>query len=253
MKYSGEELVEALTEIIYNEEFVNRAGEYLVNERSLDMGHFRVLWTLSGTDHTPFKSLERSGLAKSWLFESSLFIPAVSVSDPNRIEGYDIRYLGTNPRRTRYFKIQREPNSFLLYNIGDVVEHPEYPLVITEGATDAETLRSLELKINVISPLRNRHGIPFCMFLHSIADKIYIAYDQDKEGNKSKDKILKTFDITPELRHKIKPLTYLGKDPNKSLVDFGIKQLRERLEKQIDFDQNTGHKRMETALRNIKV
>lgn len=247
MKYTGE-IVGYITEHLYKDIFVNNAEEYL-QSRGISNSKINYPWFLTpDSDRLSMYIHDKSLL---WYLESSLIIPIVNIYKV--IVGYDIRYLGFNEKRPRYIKVKLEEDYPMIYNLRDVIENPYYPLVITEGAMDCESLRSLNIPVNVISPLRNRFGVPFCRFILSLSDNIYLCYDRDKAGIDASKKILSTVDVDYEFRNSIKVLNYSGKDPNDALIGVGGVKLKLELERQIDFNTRIKPKNLETFEQNLKI
>lgn len=220
--------IQELANVVYTSENMERANQYLAT-RGLDGTKFRFPWVATGTDQRPFERFRK------WysppLFVESLYIPVPSIQNPKVLEGLDIRYLGENPARTRFIKFKRDSQgSIMIYNFHSILEHPDWPVVVTEGAMDCESVNKVGLSINVVSPLTAQFGLRWCATLHAMSDKVYILYDNDEDGMKSTKKISESVMISSEVSKEFQYLSCLGgKDPNQVLCNSGKDFLKRSL------------------------
>ena len=166
------------------------------------------------------------------IFLDCLFIPITEVTDPTILAGFDVRYVGTEQGKIRYKKFKADPEQPLIYMTHSLEEiNSEKPVIITEGAIDAESLRFLGHP--VLSPLTAQHNIRWALFLWAVSSRIYIAYDNDEDGKKSTRKLLEHVSIDPKVQQGFKALSYMGVDPNGVLCGHGQKYLETILGAQI--------------------
>lgn len=221
--------IQSLSNVIYTQEGIQKAQEYL-KSRDLDSSKLRYPYTISSGDENIFKQF--SSLYPPNIFLDSLYIPIVSILDPNYLVGFEVRYLGSKSFRTRFHKFKLDQNTLLMYFSKDIekIEDDE-PIIVTEGIMDALSVE--QLGYTVISPLTALHNLKFCLFLYSISNNIYIMYDNDTTGRKACSNLMKGVSLDLEIQKSFNPIIYTGKDPNQALLERGEDYLKQILRNQI--------------------
>lgn len=224
-----------LASVVYTPENIQRAEEYLYNVRGIDPSRMEFPCALTGPETYIYEPIR--SIYPPYMFTDSLFIPIrdVTKSGETALAGFDIRYLGEATYRTRYQKIKRDEQTEMIYGALRAVKSPRNtPLIVTEGVIDGESFPKLDgLEYNVVSPLTSMSAHWFALFLYSLSDNIWIAYDNDTDGIKAAKKLLDNLSFSDEVRSCFKVLTYRGKDPNQGLLTFGASNLRMLLESQL--------------------
>ena len=203
-------------------ENINNAKEY-IKSRKLDSSNFKYTPYLS-SDLSTFVKINSEIYKEDWLSDS-LFFPIVDI-DKNLI-GFDVRYLGQNEERIRYYKLKESSASLFNYNSSSILEKAEY-LFVCEGVIDLESLSycikdSYFSEYSLISPLTCLTNFKYLELLLMCKKQIVICYDNDSAGIKAKEKI-KTFCKENKISN-INYLNYLGKDINESLIRYGKEYL----------------------------
>ena len=218
-----------LSNYVYTPDGIANAGLY-AKSRGIFPEDFSFPWTITGSDPAHFLPFKH--LYPPWLFVDSLFIPIVDFEDGQTLVAFDVRYLGTDPRRTRYMKFKTDKTEVILYGTRPLESIPnDCPVIITEGAIDAESLRFLGYP--VISPLTALHGLRFLAFLRAISNNLYFAYDNDSGGMNAKKRIQEECSFDPEFANQVRFLSFSGKDINECLKTFGQDYLQKVLMSQI--------------------
>lgn len=226
-----EQFVMWLWEIVYTQENVWRANEYLRTVRGLDPAKLRVPWVLTGPDPTPFMGLS-AWKKRPDLYADCLFIPIPDLSFPagNVLAGFDIRYCGPRQDRARFLKEKRRPDIPLIYNVHEALTSPYG--IVTESAIDSETIR--QLGFCSISPLTALGTPPFTIFCHAMFERIFIAYDNDSNGIQQARRLVEHAEKAgPDVASNFVPIIYRGGDPNDALRKYGPDMLRQSLEGQV--------------------
>lgn len=222
-------MIQELCNLIYTVENIERAKEYL-RGRKINPDLLRYPPIITGKDSTPYSYFQKKYHPE--FFTDCLYFPIVDITDSKRLIGFDVRYVGADPKRPRYYKLKDDPNSFLLHFTEDLDKiEVNKPLIVVEGIIDGETLR--DLGFPVLSPLTAMHSLKFCCFLKAISNNIYICYDNDEAGKKSVANILQEISIDPDFRKCFKFLNYSGKDVNQAAKDYGKDYILNILKAQI--------------------
>lgn len=225
----NQDFIDRLSQIVYTEEGITLARYYL-EARKIDPDQMRYPCTVTGANDSLFS--EFSSLYPVSVFVDSLYIPIVDITDPKKLVGFDVKYLGISSFRTRFHKFKITPETFMLYfskNI-DIIGDGE-SVIITESFIDALSLE--QLGYTVLSPLTALSNLKFCLFLHAISDRIFLMFDNDDTGRKATQKIMKNVSLDFDLQKCFKPIIYSGKDPNEILVSQGPDYLKLMLNSQI--------------------
>lgn len=216
MAYSlAQTTLDLLSKKVCTKENQERASKYLKEKRKLIAEDF--LYTPFYTSNlSKFVENNRSIFWQDWLSDS-LYFPIVSLNKEKLI-GFDVRYLGKDPSRTRYYKIKVEDCTFFNYNSKSIFEENS-TLFLTEGIIDLETLRVILKKAkfgpySIISPLTCLTNPEYLKILLFSFTRIIICYDNDDAGNKAKSKI-KAFAKKEDLKDFFF-LDFLGKDINEN-------------------------------------
>lgn len=220
--------IQSLTGMICTQGGMDKAREYLIS-RGINPDLMRYSFSATGGNEAPFKIF--SNLYPANIFVDSLYMPVLDIQEPTHIIGFDVRYLGDASFRTRFHKFKVSPDSLMMYcskNIQDIVN--DEPIIVVESIIDALTIE--QLGYTVISPLTSLHNIKFCLFLHSISDKIYFMYDNDDTGRKALQKIMKNVSLDMDIQKCFRPIIYSGKDPNQVLMSLGSEYLENILKMQ---------------------
>ena len=214
----GEKFIDLLSNVIYTQENIDRAKRYL-SVRKIDFKSLKHPWVLTGSDISVFKVLGRYPVGRyPEVFINSLFVPIVDIEDDKELIGYDVRYCGDESNRLRFVKFKKNYESLFLYYTHNFSEiDKDCPVIITESAIDAESVRGFGLP--VVSPLNAMNHVRFCAVLRAISSKIYVMYDNDETGLQSAKKIIKNFSVDKELSTGVKLISYTGKDPNYCLCN----------------------------------
>lgn len=233
-----ENFIDELAATIYTEESIRHAANYWRN-RGVDPTRmpFPSALTPSGTrQYEKFSSVN----FQSFIFEECLFIPIVEIEtclDPvPRLAGFDVRYQGLSPLRTRFQKFKRSPETVLMYNIRSALEFPDRPLIVTESVSDAQSLIQTDLPINVISPLTASKNLRFLAFLHGLSNNVYFMYDNDPTGTKARKTLSDYIETDMQAPLEFRFINYAGNDPNDILKTHGSngqKYLRDILMDQV--------------------
>lgn len=218
-----------LSNYVYTPEGIEAAKTY-AKGRKLDPEAFSFPWTISGSDPDHFRIFKH--LYPPWLFTDSLFIPVVDFEDGQTLVAFDVRYLGNDPKRSRYMKFKTDKTQPILYFTRPLEAIADAcPIIVCEGAVDAESLRFMGYP--VISPLTALHGLRFLAFLRAISKNIYFAYDNDAGGMQAKQKIQEECSFDPEFSNQIRFLSFPGKDINDSVKAVGRDYLKQFFNTQI--------------------
>lgn len=223
--------LDLLSKKILTKENAERAKDYINQKRKLDSTKFLYTPFVTG-DLSKFVESNQSIFYKDWLSDS-LYFPITSFKSKEVI-GYDVRYLGKNPDRTRYYKIKVDNSSLFCYNTRCLFEKKEL-LFVTEGVFDLETLRHIINQSQIfssytaLSPLTCLTNPNFLKLLLMSFKKIIICYDNDDAGNNAKKKIMK-FIKNEGLQH-VFFLDHLGKDLNDAYRTLPISFLNNSLER----------------------
>lgn len=222
------EFVDHLAHTIFTPENLER-GQAYVRSRGLSPDKLPYPWVVSGPETLPYEPY------RFWyptqIFADSLYVPILDMRDPTgrTLAGFDVRYIGPDQHRLRYHKFKRDAQTQLFYNFHGSLKKPY--VIVTEGAIDAQSF--MQLGYHAIAPLTALAAPRFALFLYALAERIYLAYDNDTDGMKATGKILKAVGGTPVIAAAFSALTYKGKDPNDGLKLFGPDYLTALLRNQI--------------------
>ncbi len=213
--------IERLTNIIVSDEGKEKAKAY-VAFRGLVYEKLKFAWFLSGGEVSKF-----SGVSRPNRFVDSLFIPILNPLDQS-VLGFDIRYCGGAVGRIRYTKVKAVTRLPFFYNLHSVLcSDKNKPIVVVEGAMDAETVLQLGLDVEVLGTLTTYQNFEFILFLASLSSKVLIMFDNDDGGLKAKKAIFDKIKDFPALQNTFINVGYRGKDVNKALTTFGSKYLKQ--------------------------
>jgi hypothetical protein len=217
-----QEFIQDLSNSVYDAASVRRASDYCLT-RKLNMSEFSFPWALTSEFSVLFNKFRN--YYPPDVFTRCLYIPVTEIIDGRTLVGFDARYVGDEEHRLKYRKFKAGPHIAMVYsthNFSDI--DPTKPVLVTEGAIDAESLRFF--------------GCPviFVMFLASLSSKVYLMYDNDDNGRAAVQKILKIASMDEELTHQIQPIIYSGEDPNKVLCQSGRGYLEKVLSSQVELD-----------------
>ena len=219
---------------IYTPENIQRAAQYLAS-RGIDANKMYAPCARTPRGSGPYEFLK--DLFNPFIFEDSIFMPVehleTSIKDTPELAAFDVRYLGELESRTRYQKFKANQDVFLVYGLRDIMAHPEYPLIVTEGILDSESVRQLGLPLNTISNLTAAHNEKWVSFLLSLSSNIWFAYDNDDAGRKATKNILESVKDDPESQCCFNILAYPEKDLNKALCTIGHAALKELIQTQM--------------------
>lgn len=233
------DFIDYLSSVVYSPENLERAYGYL-KKRSVDMSKFRYPWTVTGQSVVPFKIFDTDTFEKKYppyIFTESLYIPITDITNPTRLVGFDVRYVGVDDRRLRFHKFKRSESDVMFYYTKPIYEiGSSESLIITEGAIDAESIA--QFGWNVLSPLTANHNLRFLLFLYTITDHIYFMYDNDSTGKRALEQIMGAVDISDQIRNSFHTIPYTGKDPNQTLCSLGRDYLGYMIQNQINIGQH---------------
>lgn len=213
-----------LANVVYTEENIERANQYLI-ERKINPTNLQYPFTITGSDLAPFGQFRDSH--RILIFTDSLYMPITDLENPSKLVGFDVRYMGTNPIRTRFIKFKESPQTNLIWYSKPVSEIGiNEPLIVTESIFDALSIKAV-VDFPILSFLNAMSHQRFCYFLYAITNNINTMYDNDDAGRKATQRITKMVSSSPEIAKCFKPILYNGKDPNQVLVDRGSAYLEE--------------------------
>ena len=241
MSYNiSKEILELLNIKIQTEKNYLNAKNYLLTNRKLKIETFKEKPYLT-ENLSRFVELNSSIFKHDWLSES-LFFPIVEFNPndtSNNIIGYDVRYIGKNKDRTRYYKIKAEGSRLFNYNAKDIFNKND-TVYVCEGIIDLETLNSILKKQNknnysIISPLTCLTNVDYIKLLLYSFKNVIIVYDNDTPGMNAKSK-LKAFKTSEKLSN-LHFFNYLGKDINDSYKTLGEYSILNGVQ-EIDFEMS---------------
>jgi hypothetical protein len=217
-----------LLSVLYTDENVARANKYM-QLRELESKGLEFPWVATGKNSKPFDFLGTERIP-SWMYTECLYIPLIDVSSTqgDYPVGLDVRYIGSNPNRVRYRKIKRAKECPLLYNFHRARKSES--IVLVEGAIDAESVRLLGYE--ALASLTALGTDRYAQMLYSLDTPIYVMFDNDYEGRKATMSLMKYFEALGALQQ-IKPIVYLGKDPNQAYTTYGYSYMKTCLNNQI--------------------
>ena len=222
------EFVDHLAVTIYTPENLERGRLYL-KSRGLAPEKLPYPWVHTGPELIPYEPYR--GFYPPQIFADSLYVPILDMRDPTgaTLAGFDVRYTGPDQHRLRYHKFKRDAQTQLFYNFHGSLRKPY--VIVAEGAIDAQSF--IQLGYHAIAPLTALADPRFALLLYALAERIFIAYDNDADGMKATAKLLKTVAGIPVIANAFTALTYKGKDPNEGLKQFGPDYLTALLRNQI--------------------
>lgn len=200
-------------------------GERYLKSRGLNPSLIRGKWLVSGSDVSPFMRFKDKYPPQ--IFTDSVYIPIYDIGDASgeTLLGFDVRYIGSVSGRLRYHKFRSDNRSPLIYGLHDALDSRH--IFVTEGAADAEAIRVCGFA--AISPLTALKTPRFLQFLYALGSKVYLAYDNDKDGKSATEKLIMGVIGDVSARERIKAVSYSGKDPNWALQNLGVTHLRNEL------------------------
>ncbi len=211
-------ILELLSNKICTDNNYKKAKEYLKSKRGLNSDLFKYRPFLTG-DVSKFVEMNESLFKNDWLSDS-IFFPLYSIEN-SKLIGFDVRYVGGDSNRTRYYKIKLNDSKFFNYGAEDIFKNNKIAF-ICEGVIDLETLRCITLYSNdysFLSPLTCLTNKDYLETLLCCFEYVVIAYDNDSSGTSAKSKI-KKFKQDNSLEN-ILFLNFLGKDINESFLHLG--------------------------------
>lgn len=218
-----ENFIDELAATIYTEESIRHAADYW-RRRGVDPTRMAFPSALTPAGTRPYEKFSSVNFP-SFIFEECLFIPIIELETcfdaSPRLAGFDVRYQGINPLRTRFQKFKRSPETVLLYNIRSALEFPERPLIVTESVSDSQSIIQTDLPINVISPLTASKNIRFLAFLHGLSNNVYFMYDNDPTGVKARKTLSDYIETDMQAPLEFRFINYIGHDANAILTSNG--------------------------------
>lgn len=214
------EFVDAIANLTYTAENIERARQYC-KRRGINPDLFTFPWTASGSDPNVFNALRDFDVRiNPHHFTDTLFIPIPAVESlPTKpsLAGFDCRYMGDLAFRNRWIKRKRTPETLLVYNVHAALKGDAH--IITEGAMDAEAFRTVGFEaIGALTALKSPR---FVHFLYALGSKIFLAFDNDPDGQKAATWIMDYAAKYQGCLPIIKPLQYHFKDPNQAIEKMG--------------------------------
>lgn len=221
--------IDLVSNLVYTSDNITRAAQYL-RRRGLDPDKINPPWTFTDKRERLYAPL------REWLppfmFTESLFIPIPNVENPRVCEGFDVRYLGEDPRRSRFHKLKRSVESITIYGWHHAVS-TDGPVLCTEGAIDAESINQLGLKVKAVSPLTRMRGLKWIYTLRLLSTNILVMYDNDTDGQKATRSLVKELEGVPDSNGRIRAVSYRCKDPNEALTTLGKEMFKTLLKPQL--------------------
>jgi hypothetical protein len=218
--------IDELSGLVYTEDSIGRAKEYLIG-RGIDPDRMKYPSALTSDSEYRFKKFAKKYNYPSRIFINNLYIPVIEMLDPESLAGFDIRYCGIISSRIRWAKFKRSTRTLMVDGFYEAVLNIGKPVVVVESIIDAETIRCLDLPVNVITPLSAVCSIRFASFLYMLTNKVLFMYDNDEAGQKATQRMLEYVGVSTEVYSRFKRVTYKGKDPNESVEIFGKEHLTE--------------------------
>jgi hypothetical protein len=224
------EFIDELANVIYNKENIERANQYLI-KRGINPQQLKFPYTLTDDVEANFWRFRQDFPPQ--IFLNNLYIPIIDIKDHTKLVGFDVRYIGDDPRRVKFNKFKRGKDYTFIYNFCSFRENLDRPILVLESALDVESVRGLGLNLTCISFLSAIHHLRSVLFLYGMAEKIYYMYDNDKAGNTAIKRIIKHVSFSTDIMRKFNFINYKGKDANETLTIFGSDYLRNTIESQI--------------------
>jgi len=227
----SQDLLKLCSSKICTTENKERAISYIGEKRKLNSANFKYVPFLTG-NLSKFVSVNSSVFSKDWLSDS-LYFPITSIED-NKLIGFDVRYTGNDPERTRYYKFKVENSSLFNYNSKSLFESKEV-LFVYEGVIDLETLdfclqtQNQFKSYSHISPLTCLTNFNYFKCLLCSYSHLVIVYDNDEAGQKAISRIRNWMEL--ENINNIHFLTYLSKDINDAYKIMGQDHLFKALDR----------------------
>ena len=233
-----ENFIDELAATIYTADSIRHAADYW-RRRGIDPTRMAFPSAITPAGTRPFEKFSSVNF-QSFIFEECIFMPILELETcmdaQPRLAGFDVRYLGLNPLRTRFQKFKRSPETVLLYNIRSALEFPDRPLIVTESVSDTQSLIQTDLPVNVISPLTAAKNIRFLAMLHALSNNVYFMYDNDPTGSKARKALSDYIETDMHAPLEFRFITYAGHDANEILKQHGAngqKYLRDLLMDQV--------------------
>lgn len=147
--------------------------------------------------------------------------------------GFDVRYIGTDPIRTRFYKIKAQNVDLFFSTFGlNLTQHdPATPIIVTEGYVDALSI-FYATSTPTLATLTVQRNDRLIAFLGAITKNILLMYDQDDAGVSAARELLNHATKTPPGFITFNTIKYLGtqKDPNEILMQCGPQYLAQVIE-----------------------
>lgn len=215
--------IQAIAAFCYTPENNERARYYLTR-RGLDIERFEAPPTHTGSEL--IYGLQAYQFSP-WRITDALLIPITSIVNPQRLVAFDCRYNGADPSRPRYQKFKNAPPEPLVYGIHRAIARPHgQPIILTEGAIDAESI-SQATGYAAISYLTALAVPSVVALIAALTDTCLLALDNDEDGTRTANKLFTIAAAHRETATLFVNVNYRGKDPNRSLMEYGSQELQQ--------------------------
>lgn len=216
-----------LLDISYRPENISRATGYL---KSRGLFHSpKIPYTT--TPASEAELLEFKDILNLSELHNRLVIPIPSLANPGKLVCINCRDLLPNSTREKYYVLKCVQERPIYTTKPPESIGPEEPLIITEGAIDAETVASLGF--SAASPLHANRSPDVLVLLTSISRNLFFAYNDDKAGLEALEGMVNlSKEIHPSVVS-VKKLSCPFKDLNEAFKRLGPTTLKQIISDQI--------------------
>lgn len=226
--------LQSLAGVIYNQEGLARANEYL-RTRLIDGTKTLMPFTVGPDTAKPFQPYENVlSMPLSRQMVSRLFMPIPNPRFPTSamsIVGFECRYVGKDdPSKIRFVKIKDAGTvgEQFMYGIREAVERPHLPLLVVESVLCCETVRQHAGDIvNCIAFCSALKGPRIASLLLGLSDKVLLAYDNDTGGRNAVNDLMSHVENDPLSASFFTPVIFSSNDINKAATTLGLDYLRD--------------------------